>query len=422
MNRKRISVTIRFLMVLCTAILLSLSAAGQIIKERILHNFGAGSDGLYPFSTMIWDAQGNLYGTTWEGGTGPCNGGCGIVYELTPGDSDQWTETVLYNFQGRPSDAGKSSASLVFDASGNLFGTTRYGGLTTCPKACGTVFELSPNGDGTWSETIIYEFTGGKDGENPYAELIFDKAGNLFGNTYGGGRHHKGTVFKLTPWNGTWTESVIYNFGGKDGNGPLAGLIMDASGNLYGTTGRGGSANKGVVFELTPANGGPWKYSVLYSFTGSPSDGAEPSADLILDSAGNLYSTTRNGGSGGCKNGCGAVFELSPSGGGTWTETLIYSFTGKPDGSSLFGGLLMDKDGNLYGATDAGGTKGDGIVYKLTHYNGTWTETVLHTFQGFPKDGARSYANLIFDSHGNLYGTTIFGGANDPGVVFQLLP
>jgi uncharacterized repeat protein (TIGR03803 family) len=403
-------------------VLLSLTAVGQAGTEKVLHSFGKGTDGLYPFANPIWDAAGvNLYGTTWEGGTGPCNGGCGIVYEASPGAHGTWNETVLYDFQGRPSDAGKPSASLVFDAAGNLYGTTRYGGPTSCPKACGTVFELSPGSNGTWTETILHNFTGGKDGENPYAELIWDKAGNLYSNTYGGGTHGKGTVFELSPSGNGWVKTVLYNFDGKDGNGPLAGMIFDASGNLYGTTGRGGSANKGLVFQLSPTSHGSWKETVIHSFTAG-SDGAEPSADLIFDTAGNLYSTTRGGGSGTCKNGCGTVFELSPGSGGAWTETVLYSFAGVPDGSNPFAGVIFDGSGNLYGTTQSGGKKNDGVIFKLTPSNGTWTETVVHSFGGWPKDGARSYANLIMDTKGNFYGTTIFGGANDPGVLFEYIP
>ncbi len=421
MHRKRLSVARSAATAMFTVVLMLASAVGQVAKEKVLHSFGNGSDGLYPFAAVIFDATGtNLYGTTWEGGTGPCNGGCGMVFELSPGAKGQWTENVLYNFQGRPSDAGKPSASLVMDAAGNLYGTTRYGGPTTCPKACGTVFELSQS-SGTWTETLLHTFTGGKDGENPYAELIFDKNGNLYSTTYGGGAHGKGTVFELSPSGGSWTKTVLYSFKGSDGNGPLAGLVFDTTGNLYGTTGRGGSSDKGVVFELTPSSKGPWTETVLHSFAGAPSDGALPSADLIFDGLGNLYSTTRNGGSGACTNGCGTVFELSPSN-GTWTESVLYSFAGKPDGETLFGGLIFDGAGNLYGTTDAGGNKNDGIIFKLTPSNGGWTESVVYSFRGFPKDGARSYATLISDAKGNFYGATIFGGAYDPGTIFELTP
>jgi len=406
-------------MAIFTVVLMLATADGQTVK--VLHSFGAGSDGQFPFAAVIFDSSGKLYGTTYEGGTGPCHNGCGIAFELTPGSKGKWTENILYNFQGRPSDAGKPSASLIFDGSGNLYGTTRYGGPTSCTYACGTVFELSP-GNGTWTETILHAFTGGSDGENPFAELIFDKTGNLYSTTNGGGTYGKGTVFELSPSNNGWTKTVLYNFKGRDGNGPLAGLIFDQSGNLYGTTGRGGTKGHGVVFELTPSSKGKWTETVLHHFAGSPTDGIEPDADLLMDTAGNLYSTTRYGGSGtACKDGCGVVFELSPSN-GKWTESFVYSFTGNPDGATPFAGLTFDSTGNLYGTTDTGGPKNDGVIFKLTPANGGWTESVVYSFLGWPRDGARSYANLISDGKGNFYGATIFGGANDPGTIFEFTP
>jgi uncharacterized repeat protein (TIGR03803 family) len=424
-HRKKFSLVRNIVMAIFTVVLMLAVAVGQAgkepaVKEKVLHSFGSGTDGLYPFAAVILDSSGNLWGTTWEGGTGPCNGGCGIAFELTPGSKGQWTENILYNFQGRPSDAGKPSASLILDAQGNLYGTARYGGPTSCPKACGAVFELSQS-NGTWTETLLHVFTGGKDGENPYAELIADKSGNLYSTTYGGGTHGKGTVFELSPSNGTWTKTVLYNFKGSDGNGPLAGLIFDSTGNLYGTTGRGGASDHGVVFELTPSTKG-WSETVLYSFAGAPADGDEPSADLIMDGTGNIYSTTRAGGAGtACRNGCGTVFELISSN-GTWTESVLYSFSGKPDGATPFAGLIFDQSGNLYGTTDTGGEKNDGVIFELTPSNGTWTESTVYSFRGWPRDGARSYANLISDGQGGFYGATIFGGANDPGVIFQFTP
>lgn len=420
MHRTRFSVARNTAVTTFTVVLMLAAAAGQV-KDKVLHSFGSGADGLYPFAGMIFDNAGNLYGTTYEGGTGPCNGGCGIAFELMPGARGKWTESILYTFQGRPSDAGKPSASLIFDASGNLYGTSRYGGGTGCTYACGTVFELSPGSNG-WTETILHAFTGGTDGENPFAELISDTAGNLYSTTYGGGAYGRGTVFELSPSSSGWTETILFNFKGRNGNGPLAGLIFDASGNLYGTTGRGGTKGHGVVFELSPSSHGSWKETVLYNFAGSPNDGAEPSADLIMDSVGNLYSTTRYGGSATCTSGCGTVFELSPGSSGKWTESVLYLFTGNPDGAAPFAGLILDGAGNLYGTTDQGGPKNDGIVFKLTPGSSGWTESIVHSFRGWPRDGARSYANLITDGKGNYYGATIFGGANDPGTIFEITP
>jgi uncharacterized repeat protein (TIGR03803 family) len=421
MHRKGFSIAAPMAAVIFTVVLLSLAATAQTGTEKILHSFGKGADGLYPFARLIFDATAtNLYGTTYEGGTGPCNGGCGSVFELAPESNGKWKETVLYNFQGRPNDAGKPAASLVFDGAGNLYGTTRFGGSTNCQYACGAVFELSPNSNGTWTETLLHLFTGA-DGANPNAELIWDNSGNLYSTTSAGGAHGQGTVFELSPSGSTWTLTTLYNFGGRDGNGPLGGLIFDSSGNLYGTTSLGGRKGHGTVFELTPSNG-TWKESVLYSFAGSPSDGSYPSAGVIVDSAGNIYGTARDGGSRNCSIGCGTVFELSPSSKGAWKESFVYLFTGEPDGAAPFSSLIFDASGNLWGTTQSGGVKNVGVIYELVPSNGTWTESVLHSFEGWPKDGARSYANLLLNPQGSFYGTTIFGGKYDPGTVFEFVP
>ena len=271
------------------------------------------------------------------------------------------------------------------------------------------MFELTPAGGGTWTEKVLYSFGNGTDGTDPAAGLIFDAAGNLYGTTQTGGTHSGGMVFELTPAaGGTWTEKVLYNFGGTDGDQPAAGLVFDAAGNLYGTTYVGGTSDKGTVFELTPAGGGTWTEKVLYNFNGT--SGAIPQAGLIFDAAGNLYSTTFAGGT----YNLGTLFELTPAGGGTWTEQVLHSFGNGTDGSGPWAGLIFDAAGNLYGTTRYGGSYGGGTVFRLNAQG----ETLLYSFSG--ADGKNPIAGLALDAAGNLYGTTYLGGASSQGTAFEI--
>jgi uncharacterized repeat protein (TIGR03803 family) len=341
----------------------------------VLHDFG-GMDGVFP-NGLIFDAAGVLYGTT-EGGGGwgrPCNptGGCGTVFELSPEAGGGWTEQVLYSFcaQTDCTDGDEPYAGLIFDAAGNLYGTTFYGGT----YGYGTVFELTPEAGGGWTEKVVYSFNpnNGTDGAYPYAGLIFDNNGNLYGTTSYGGTYDYGMVFELTPaQGGGWTEQVLYsfNFNGTDGYGPLACLIFDKAGNLFGTTVFGGTYDSGTVFELTPAEGGGWTEKVPHSFNGR-NDGANPYAGLILDENGNLYGTTA-GGQGRTHeagaNNAGTVFELMPTKGGGWAEKVLHSFSSNGrDGASPGAGLIFDAAGNLYGTTSLGGPYGFGTVFEITH-------------------------------------------------------
>jgi uncharacterized repeat protein (TIGR03803 family) len=332
-------------------------------------------DGANPYARLIFDSVGNLYGTTGGGGLSGCSEeGCGTVFELTLGDDGTWSEKVLYKFCSvtNCADGKYPYAGLIFDSAGNLFGTT-YSGGTSC-QGCGTVFELTPGEDGKWTEKVLHRFTLGSttyDGVSPgYGSLIFDKAGNLYGTTYLGGRCVEapgcGTVFQLTRHaKDQWTEKVLYRFqaNGTDGRNPYYGLVFDAAGNLYGTTflgGRSSSCNQGcgTVFQLTSSTEGRWAEKVLYSFNGK--DGIGAVDNLILDSKGNMYGNTNAGGT----YSRGTVFRLSPVAGGKWKE-LLYSF--KPDGDGDFpgGGLIFDSAGNLYGTTYAGGAHNGGMVYKF---------------------------------------------------------
>jgi len=271
--------------------------------ETIIHDF-QGTDGGLPIGNLL-PFRGNLYGTTEAGGTGEV----GVAYELSPSSDGTWKETVLHNFAGGANDGSGLWGALVADPAGNLYGTTYEGGSTQCPYAtgCGTVFELSPGSSG-WTEKIIYAFqdTGG-DGRYPEASLVFDSAGNLFGTTTGGGVSYFGTLFELSPQrNGTWSEKVIYSFRGPDGSYPTAALTLDSSGNLYGTTHRGGAHNYGTIFKVTPSGNSSWKTTVLHSFNKSQGGGAEPQASVTLDHSGNIYTTTTTAGA----YGEGTVFEV----------------------------------------------------------------------------------------------------------------
>jgi len=415
--------TIVFLMVLGTLVRLSAQEQSVLAPTfTVLRAFTGLSGGGNPNSSLVRDAAGNLYGTTVSGGNLACGGGsgCGVVFKLdTTGK-----EIVLHRFTGG-ADGSSPKSGLVRDAAGNLYGTTVFGGH--CPF-CGVVFKL----DTTGRETVLHKFTFGADGANPQARLIRDPAGNLYGTASAGGilgpvnacaGNGCGVVFTLDT---TGKETVLHSFTGKaDGGAPVAGLVRDNAGNLYGTTFAGGIADGqcfytcGVAYKLDTTG----KETVLHRFTGG-TDGNESSASLVRDSAGNVYGTTRYGGNltcGGGPKGCGVVFKLSTTG----QETVLHRFTGGADGAFPDAELLRDAEGNLYGTTRAGGDLGCGcgIVFKL---DTTGKETVLHRFTGV-KDGADPEAGLLRDTAGNLYGTTFSGGSAacggvGCGVVFKLTP
>jgi len=411
---------------------LLVTSAWAAPKEKVLHNFGNGADGDIPYSTLISDATGNLYGTTlYGGGSMNCPVGCGTVFELTPGTTGKWKEKVLYSFIGN-GDGYYPQAGLILDTSGNLYGTTFNGGtFDDCSDGCGTVFQLAPGAHGKWTEKVLHSFNAnGTDGTGPADSLILDAAGNLYGTTWAGGGTGCsngwgcGTVFQLAPGGGgTWTESVLYSFCPSsectDGATPFASLIFDGAGNLFGTTSAGGnpicSSGCGVVFRLTMNSGGTWTEKVLHSF-GKGKDAANPYASLIFDAHGNLYGTTYQGGT----YNAGTVYQLTPGVGGTWTEKVLHSFGKGTDGDNSYASLIFDKAGNLYGTTAGGGTLGAGTAFKLSPgAGGKWNETVLHNFN---QPGSAPEASLIFDASGNLYGTTTAGGTYGGGTVFEITP
>jgi uncharacterized repeat protein (TIGR03803 family) len=400
----------------------TVSLTGSGITFQTLFYFSKKKSGEFPLGGLVVDVKGNMYGTTYEGGTSAyCRQqnyayGCGTVFKLTP--------KGLHSFLASSTDGAFPYGNLIFDAEGNLYGTTSEGGTS----GLGTVYTLTPAGE----EIVLHSFTGG-DGFLPSSGLIMDSAGNLYGTTgYGGSGVDSdycfggcGTVFKLMP---SGAETVLYNFCSvpncADGANPYAGLILDRQGNLYGTTRGGGNPacsliwpGCGTVFKLSPTG----METTLYTFAGAP-DGANPYSDLVMDAEGNLYGTTVSGGA----QNAGTVFEMTSSG----IETVLYAFCSLPhctDGATPYAGMLIDLQGNLYGTTAVGGTSpncnvGCGTVFKVTP-NGT--EIVLHSFGG-GADGAGPLSDLGFNTQGLLYGTTAEFGVSPCGdtcgTVFKVTP
>jgi len=432
--------------------------------ETLLYSFTGGTDGYYPSGPLVADAAGNFYGTTQYGGTGCTStytSGCGEVFELSPPSNGDalWTKTVLYSFTGG-ADGYMPLGGVILDAKGNLYGTTYAGGTASAcvyliaPFGCGVVFELSPpaSGSGAWTETVLHTFQGliVNDGAGPQTGLVFDSQGNLYGTTYYGGAvgcnftylGECGTVFELSPpssGTGTWSEKVIY----LTENNPVSSLVFDTAGNAYFVETDAcyivTQVPCGHAYKISPppSGNGNWIGTNLHSFTNG-ADGGYPIANLIIDSEGNLYGTARNNALGN-----GVVYELSPpgSGSGSWTDTVLHSFYGLVDGANPVAPVIFDAAGNLYGTTMNGYNNYVGFggsVYELSPPSSgtTWNETLLYEFcknQTFPfcPDGAYPQAGVIFDAKGNIYGTTQGGGVlNCPttngflggcGVVFQLV-
>jgi uncharacterized repeat protein (TIGR03803 family) len=310
-----------------------------------LHSFTSGTDGANPTARLRFGPHKVLYGTTSAGGSGS-----GTVFQL-----DSAGETVLYSFVGGSDGSQPSPGDLVFDHVGNIYGTTSYGGSS----GNGTVFKLVRQKNSAWKEKLLYSFGQGTDGTVPLGGVIFDGQNTLYGTTSTGGSYGYGTVYQLKHSGAAWTETILYNFqDGDDGGTPYAGVIRGKSGKLYGATVSGGSGQGGTVFELTPANGG-WTFTVLYSIPGWSVSGTF--RDLFLSAAGNLYGTTHCDG----PDESGTVFELTPSN-GTWAETWEYDFQGGTGGNFLFSNLVLDSQGNVYGTTSDGGPNYEGMVFEIT--------------------------------------------------------
>jgi uncharacterized repeat protein (TIGR03803 family) len=380
-----------------SALLLSAAVATQA-QEILLNSFNGDPDGANPESRLTFH-NGNLYGTTHGGGLGS-----GTVFELTPDGSGGWTENVIYNFCSLASCADGANPTysyVIFDTSGNLYGTAYAGGA----NGYGAVFELSPSGD-SWKEKVLYSFANTPDGANPVNGLIVDSSGNLYGTTWAGGKTGNGTVYEMTQSSGVWKDKVISNI-----KSTYSGLIMDAHGNIFGTT-------YNSVFEMSPNGKGGWQGTTIFSFTSGTNAskyGSDPNGTPAFDSAGNLYGTTYGGGT----NGNGAVYKLSPGASG-WTPQVLYEFG--TEGAHPLAGVLLDSAGNVYGTTTQGGKLGDGNVFELVPPTGTgaYAHKILFPFDG--PHGNDPYDSLIMDNNGYLYGTTYLGGSNGIGTVFEVDP
>jgi uncharacterized repeat protein (TIGR03803 family) len=411
----RTATTLALAMGLALALPVLLAQSAQAQSYKVLYNFTGGQDGAYPEAGVTLDGGGNLYGTTYQGGSS----NRGSVFKLAHKGSG-WTLSPLYSFTaGR--DGSAPIARVVFGPDGSLYGTTQFGGRN-CGVGCGTVFNLKPPVSickailCPWTETLLYKFSGGSDGANPgYGDLTFGPTGDIFGTTYFGGNNAQGVVYELTFQSGKWTENAIYRFiGTNDGGNPYSSVVFDGAGNLYGTAYAGGADGHGTVFQLTPSLSG-WTENTLYAFQSS-SDGASPFGGVVFDNAGNLY----GGASGGGAGSGGTVYELMPSN-GSWIFSVIYSFTGSAYLPGPYDSLTMDAAGNLYGTTFKDGAHSAGSVFKLTPLNGGWTETDLYDFSG-GADGGIPYGSVSIDANGNLYGTASHGGTNGYGVIWEITP
>lgn len=416
---------------LCVATAFSLSQipTAEAQTYTVLHTFTGRNDGAHPLAGLTVDSSGNLYGATYDAG----GHGLGNVYQLAPVGS-QWTFSPLYAFQGSDSYDGAAPTSRpVFGPDGHLYGTTLLGGLGSGCLAwyngCGTVYSLS-NSSGTWSESVLFQFGTSNGGYPGYGDLVFDQMGNLYDTSPTSGSDAEGIAFELTRA-ANWAPSALYNFQGTpDGAAPLNGPIIDRAGNLYGTTSVGGANGYGTVYKLAPSGTGSTR-NILYNFE-NRSDGGTPVSNLVMDRFGNLYGATQAGGN----YGGGTVFRLLHSSTGAWLFSTIYQFQSRTSaprshvttsgcsGQPFTGSdrtLAIDNRGNLYGTTSADAANQWGAVFRLSPVAAvSWSYTVLHGFNG--ADGSAPWGRLALDSAGNLYGTAVLGGANNCGVVFQITP
>jgi uncharacterized repeat protein (TIGR03803 family) len=415
----------KVLMYAAIVILICGTALGQA-EYVVLYSFAnSGHDGELPNAGFV-SRGGQLYGTTSAGGA-YCEFGCGTVFALESSNGTV-AESVIYSFctTGNVStcqDGAYPFGGLVADQAGNLYGTTQAGGPTTCNDqyiTCGVVFELTRSGQ-NWTETVLHAF-GGPDGERPTGQLAIDATGNLYGTTVYGGAYGAGIVFEVSPGpGGTWTEKTLHDFDPANGDGAepyLSGVTLDALGNIYGTTATNGAglcqfdqySGCGTVFELSPGSGGTWTESIIYK---SGQKMAFPLSSLILDDAGNLYGTTLGGNN--CQYNCGGVFRLTFED-GTWKEnSFVFD---SEDGASPEAGLLLI-NGALYGTTlegGQGGGSGYGVFFRIRDDR----ETVLHSFSGYPTDGAYpAFGGSLFLVNGRIYGATQYGGTSGAGTIFQ---
>ncbi len=402
--------------VVTAAIFFTFSLHGQAAdRQNLIYNFNQNSGGYGPGGTLVMDSTGNFYGAASEGNlSGFC---CGTIFELSPKPGGGLAYSVLYTFSGVGNDA-LPNGSLVRDAAGNFYGTAISFGN-------GEVFELSPDGAGGFSETVLYTLVS-NDGTGP-SPVVLDAAGNLYGTGHFGGAHDLGYVFEVSPNpGGEWTFQHIHDFGGLDGSYPSGGVIVDALGSLYGTTGEGGNSSNcssgcGVVFKLSQ-NSGKWTEKVIHEFNGA--NGADSQGPLMMDAGGNLYGSAARGG----PDRYGVIFELKPTS-GRWQSSILHSFTDADGDGAAPNSALVLRNGNLYGTTGSGGgglgdcvsfgDAGCGAVFELSPSGNGWKETVLFDFDG-GTDGAFP-DGVIFNSDGRAFGVAEGGGSSNSGVVYELV-
>jgi len=388
-----------FCFTLSLAVLTNVARA-QTHTITVLHNF-SGPDGNYPFSGLTMDRAGNFYGTTSYGGTADM----GTVFRLSRAGSG-WVLTTLHSFQGPPNDGAYPYSGVVFGPDGALYGTTNRGGQYGDNDGDGTVYRLSPPPTAChsvscpWEETAIHSFGNGEyDGALPeYGNLVFDQAGNIYGTTLLGGFGTNGVVYELSPSGGGWTENILFYFVLETGDNPYSGLILDGSGNLYGTASSFGPENSGTIYELSPSGSG-WIQTILAS---DEIPHTTPYAGVVRDGQGNLYGATA--GDVELGNNPGGVYELTPSN-GSWTFNTLYTFS---SGAGPIDNLTLDAAGNIYGTASGNGLYNDGQVFKLTPSNGGLIYNSV-SFNG--SNGESPYGSVILDSAGNIYGTAYYGGS-----------
>jgi uncharacterized repeat protein (TIGR03803 family) len=382
----------------------SFYASGQI-QGSVLYDF---DECAHPAAPLTVDAKGNLYGIASRGGTE--KNGCVFAVSRS---GNRWVEHTIWDLGG----VGGGGGFLTFDSAGNLYGTW-----------AGTVFRLSPTAGGRWNGTVLHNFVNWNGGLDPQGGLVFDAEGNLYGTTGYGGEGGGGTVFELSPVENDWKGTLLYSFpgsiAGPDGDSPVGGLVSDRDGNLYGVTKLGGANGYGAVFELARQSGGGYEEEIIFSF--NLSDGYQPTSGLAIDQLGNLYGTTSAGGDVNiCYYvGCGIVFQLTKDRNGSWNENVLHEMNGS-DGTYAVGPVAFDSLGNLYAAAESGGILGMGSIFMLAPtQTGEWAETMLHRFDfKFPngEDGESPYAGVTVVD-GKVFGTTILGGVNDEGILFEITP
>ena len=402
--------SMRLLSIALAGVALILSAGVHASNTRVIYSFKGGLDGSYIDSDLAMDSTGNLYGTSVQGG----GHGSGTVWQLHPNGDGTWTHIVLYNFTGG-ADGAEPYKGVTLDSAGNLYGSAVTGGAGVCEGGCGVAYKLS-NTSGVWTETVLHTFQGSVDGQGPGARLTIDGDGTIYGMAPTGGAYGAGTIYAMTPGKGGTRFKVIHAFtGGDDGAGGSAGALVLHNGDIYGTATSGGAFGEGTVYQLHRKAHG-WKFRVLYYFRDQP-DGVFPYGGLTFDALGNIYGTTYYAGA----NDVGCVYELSPGAHGGWKERVLYSFGGG-DGADSIANVNLNKAGHIYGITSKGGAADFGVIFRLTPKPlDKWHETVVHSFTGVP-DGALAYNGMVDDGHGHFFGATTHGGAGDNGAIYQFTP